>query len=301
MVDVWQARLADDEERLRNDQARLAAGSVALVYVLRDQAEVAASRQELTNAQRDLELALLQLKLVMGVDPASRLTIPAGGELGDGLADLAPGAPPSVAGSGIAEGPLDQGAAALVRQAEQQRPELRSAGARVQAARAATTSVRGEYGLQVNLFAMTDVSNQSPSSGVSFGAIASLPIFNGGQRRARIDAAAAERRRQETEREQQRLEIAREVMAARVTMRAARQNVDTAAAGLTAAQEEHRLALVRYEAGRSAVVEVLDALAARVKAEANVIQARYELGVAGDQLRRALGEPLPGAAAAARE
>ena len=69
----------------------------------------------------------------------------------------------------------------------------------------------------------------------------------------------------------------------------ARQNVTTAEAELTAARAEYEAANLRYQVGRSIVVEVLDALAARTRAESNIVEALFQYNVARDQLLRAVG------------
>ncbi|HXI18815.1 MAG TPA: TolC family protein, partial [Chloroflexota bacterium] len=48
LVEVQRARLRENEERLRVDRARLAQEQIPAFYVLRDEAEVAATQQELT-------------------------------------------------------------------------------------------------------------------------------------------------------------------------------------------------------------------------------------------------------------
>lgn len=133
------------------------------------------------------------------------------------------------------------------------------------------------------------VKGEDPFVGVTYGIVASLPLFNGGQRGARVRTAEAGRRRQEQERERVALQVAQEVSVAILNLRAAEQNVRAARAALTAAQEEYRVANLRYQAGRSIVVEALDALAARVRAESNVVQALFQYNVAQDQLLRAVG------------
>jgi outer membrane protein TolC len=314
LVAVWQARLREDEERLRVDRARLQQQQIPSFYVLRDEAELAATRQELTNAQRDQELSLLQLRTVMGISPVSRievvgsldaepssellqrLTGESGGQGRGGVAPTfrsakTPGGSPALQPSPPEAFPPDL--VPLLRLAEQQRPELRAAGQRVRGAAAETAAIRSSYGPQVNLAAMGDLmkmKGEDPFAGVTYGVVASLPLYNGGQRRARVQAAAAERRREEQERERVALQVAQEVTAALLNLRAAEQNVETARAALTAAQEDYRVALLRYQSGRGIAVEALDALAARVRAEGNVVQALFQYNVARDQLLRAVGD-----------
>lgn len=304
LVEVWQARLNEDRERLRVDRARLEEGQLANVYVLRDEAELAATQQELTNAERDVDLALLQVKTVLGISPASQVEIPGTLEFMPSatlLQDLMKQAPAPSAAS--ASG-LSPEAAALLRLAEQRRPELQAAERRIAAARADAAGVRGSYGPQVNLFAAGDamkMKGEDPFVGTTYGLTASFPLYNGGQRKARLRTADADRRRQEEEQARVALQVAQEVTSALLNLRAAEQNVGTAQAALTAAREEYRVQALRYQAGRSVLVEVLDALSARTRAEANVTQAVFQFNVARDRLLRAVGAPAVTTAPPMRE
>ncbi len=291
VVTVWQQKLQEDEERLREDRARLREGQIPSLYVLRDEAEVAASRQELTNAVRDVELSLVQLRTVMGVSTSSSLEVTGGLEFQPvadflkelGLAEDAPEAPRA----------LTAELAGLLRLAEQRRPELRAADQRIRSARAETATVRGGYRPQINLFAMGDLmkmKGEDPFVGSTYGVAASVPLYNGGQRRARLQTAEAARRREEAELERLALQVAQEVNTGLLNLRAAEQNIRTAQAALASAREEYRVARLRYGAGYSVFVEVLDALTARTRAESNVVQALYQFNVARDRLRRAVGE-----------
>jgi outer membrane protein len=328
LVEVWQSRLREDQERLRVDQARLQQQQVPPVYVRRDEAEVAATRQELTNAERDAELALVQLKTVMGISPASGIEVvgplqyepstdllnrllaleghgdarrqspDASGE-SPRPAEPRPRGKAPIGEDQVPDLPLASGdwrLAPLLRLAERRRPELQAASQRTRGAQAEAASTRSAYRPQINIAAMGDfmkMKEEDPFTGVTYGLIASLPLTNGGQRRARIQTAEAERRRQEVERERIALQVAQEVSTALLGLRAAEQNIGTAQAALTAAQEEYRVALLRYQSGRSIVVEALDALAARVRAEGNVVQALFQYNVERDRLLRAVGELLP--------
>lgn len=303
LVDVQQARLKENEEQLRLDHVREGEGKIPAFFVLRDEAEVAATQQELTNAQRDVDLALLQLKTVMGVHPASEINIvgaleyQAGAALiaqltGPRVATLAAGATsPPTAPTGL---PAD--VSALLRIAERERPELRGAAFRIAGAEAGAAAIGQSYRPQVNAFVMGDISKargQNSSGGTTFGLAASIPIFTGGREHAANETARADSRRQQHERDRIMLEIAQGVNSAYLNLRAAEQNIGTAQAALRSAQEDYRVMLVRYDAGKSVLVELLDAQATRVRAESNVVQALYGYNVARDQLLRSVGVLAP--------
>ncbi len=297
LVDVAQARLKENQERLRVDQEKYGQGSVPLVTVRRDEAETAAAQQEVTNAGRDVELSLVQLKTVMGVSPASRIelsSVNAYEPSADLLKRLLGAQAPAVQ----APAPKDTAAAlpadlaALLRLAERQRPELRAAQERVRGAQAESANARSGTQPQVNLFAMGDAMKargMDPFTGTTFGLAASLPLYNGGLQRAKVQTADAERRKAEQERSRIALQVAQQVQSAYLNLKAAEQNIRTARTAQTAAEEGYRVAQQRFEAGRSVLVEVLDALAARTQAESSVVQALYQYNVAEDQLLRAIG------------
>ncbi len=356
LVEVQQARLRENEEQLRLDRIRAEQGKIPPFFVLRQEAEAASTQQELTNATRDVELSMLQLRTVMGVNPASEFSVPGVLEYqpsADFIARLtgapsstatsstatssrasantalpstpAPtaiaepdnaGAPTPQAPSPLTSAPdggstvppastsasaaasrpnaagLSAGLSALLRVAEHGRPELRAAELRISGAEMETSAISGSYRLQVNAFAMGDVgSSRSGGSfgGVTFGVAASVPLYTGGRRSAAIQTAQAERRRLEHERARIALEIAQGVSAAYLNLNASEQNILAAQAALRSAREDYRVALIRYEAGRSIVVEVLDAQATRVRAESNLVQALFGYNVALDQLLRAVG------------
>jgi len=398
LVEVQQARLREDEERLRVDRARLQQEQIPAFTVLRDEAEAASSRQEVTNAERDVELALLQLKTVMGVHPASNISVAGALEYqpsADFFARLTGAAPtgasamprsmppdsaaaasaaPGTASSGASAPPTGStapGAAApgsevpgatalpssppgtvpdatapetpapasgsavpplaaspsgngsgssangsaraaaglpaaglpaaglpaeltsLLRLAQRQRTELRAAGLRVTSSQAEAEAIGAAYRPQVNAFVMGDIArsqSQRASAGTTFGVAASVPLFTGGRKSAALQTARAQSRRQQHERERVALQVAQEVNAAYLNLRAAEQNILTARAALRSAQEDYRVALVRYQAGRSIVVEVLDALAARTRAQSNLVQAMFGFNVEQDRLLRSVGQ-----------
>lgn len=306
LVDVWRERLDADREQLRIDRIRAEEGKIPPFYVLRAEAELAQSQQQLTNAERDVELALVQLKTVMGINLLSELTLAevleytpsalwlprltaAPGARVPG--DIVPATPPLPRSQIIFTMP--DVLPALLRLAEKRRPEFQSASQMVRAAEAATSAARGESRPQINLFAMGDAGRsemEGAFSGVTYGVVASYPLFDSGLRHARQREAEAGQRREEQQRERIVLTVAQQVTNALLNLRAAERNVQTALEVLEAAREDYRVARIRYEAGKSIPVEVLDALAARTRAEQNTVQAKYLFNAARDQLQRAVGD-----------
>ncbi len=354
LVAVQRDRLIANEEQLRLDRVRADEGKIPPFFVLRQEAEVAAAQQELTNAERDVELALLQLKTVMGIGLESNLiiegdleyvpsaeliarlsgatatttappiavpnaTVPdantiapevAAPNTGSSVPTATPNreatAPPAPFPSTGADVPNPQiptstptilapDLSALLRVAQRTRPELRAAGARVTGAQLESGAIGASYKPQLNAFAMGDfgASGGNRNAGTTFGLVASIPVFTGGRRKASLQIADARRRQLESEREQLALEIAQSVQAAYLNLNAAERNVGTAQVALTSAREDYRVAQIRYQSGRSTIVDVLDALASRTRAQSNVVQALFAYNVARDTLLRAVGELAP--------
>lgn len=274
-VKIAQENLREQQERLRVDEIALEVGRIPAYYVLRDKAEVAAAQQQLTNAQRDLAIAVLQLRQDMGLPMEETL------QLTDALV-YAAGAPPA--------------ADSLVLEAYANRPALSAASARVVAAQRQVALKRSAFRLQVNAALMADAfvplegDSRSFRGGYTAGIIASLPLLDGGARRAEVAEAEAMVARAEADREALKLEVSREVHEALLAFHAADQNVRTAEAAVAAAEEDARIAWERYEAGKAINLEPLSALAALVAARTNYAQALFAQRVTLDAVNRAVGE-----------
>ena len=270
-VKIYVQQMSDTEERLRVDEAAFKVGKIPEFYVLRDRAELANAQQMLTNAKRDLEIARVDLKSVMGLPQQSELL------LIEALSE-----PPSI----------EQTLPALLAQAEQKRPELQAARQQVTAASAGVGVARSAYRPQVGLTLMADSmkpEGMSSFTGIAGGVIAALPILDGGRRRADLREAQVKVRQAQQQQAAIQLEVERQVATAWQNLLAARQNIQTSQVALASAEEEYRVAQLRYTSGKSINVEVLDALVALVRAHSNQIQALYEVNVANDELARAIG------------
>lgn len=270
LIEAYERDLQAREELLRVDEVKFEAGKIPLYYYLRDKTRLAEAQQMLVSGRRDREVAMYDLGVLLGLDTPAELQ----------LAEPPGYAPPEV------------DAAAALKDAAARRPELAAVRARTDAAAEAITAAKAEYRPQVAAALMLDLmkADGMPSEGgYTAAVVASLPLADGGRRAAEVTAAEA-RRQQLTQRERQLTQaIAREVMTALANLRAADQNTRTAMEAVAAAEEDYKVARVRYDAGKAINLEPLDALAALLRARVNLAQALFDLSSATDDLTRATG------------
>jgi outer membrane protein TolC len=272
MLKVQQENLAQQRERLRVDQAAEEAGKIPVYYVLRDKAEVADAEQGAAKAARDVETALLDLRVAIGIPSATPL------ELSDKLM-YEPMAPTLDVEAAVA--------AALLK-----RPETASKQAAIEAARREVRARRAAYRPQVDAMLMMEgiKTSESTMGGYTLGVVAALPILDGGSRAADVAEAEAMLRRAEKESVGQNLEVERQVRAALVTLVTADHCVRTSMEAVASADEDYRVALLRYQAGKAINLEPISALAGLVKAKTNLAEALYDHNLARDAFMRAQGE-----------
>ncbi len=299
LMRVAEAYVAAMEERVRVDKVAAQVGRIPEFWVLRSEAELANARQMLANAQRDYEIALITLKAIMGIHPDSEITLTdeLGRDAGRGTRDGKERDEERGTRDELKVGELlERGK--LLTEAMEKRPELQAALRQAEAQSHAVRAAKALYAPQVSLMAMADYMRGTGdmgqgTEGYLAGIVIGLPVLDGGRRKAMVGEAQAMQEKALAEVERLKLQIASEVDIALRELKAALQNVQTAKAALKAAEEDERVAKVRYEAGRSVLVEYLDALAALVRAQVNYAQAIYEFSVAQDKLLRAVGKGLP--------
>lgn len=287
------AVVTESEERLRADRARGEQGRIPAYFVDQDEADLAAARQTVTDAERDAELSLAALKTAMGLSVSAPL------ELGETTTAplLAALVSEMTAGKSVAPDAAPEVVVqALWSRAQKERPELWAQASRVASARSGERAAGAQYRPQVNAFVMGDAlrgAGQTGTTGVTYGLAASVPLLDGGSGRARKDEARAMREEQEAEESRTRLAIEQEVNEAYRRATTAEQNVATATAALTSAKAAYKAADARYQAGRSVLSELLGVSAQRIRAETELLRALLERDVTQDQLRRAVGVLLP--------
>ena len=275
LVDAAQSRLTAEDEQVRVTQEKVNTGRSAPVDLLREQAEQADAQEALLRAQNDAALGLVNLKVVLGVSQDSPITL---SDTLDGLAGQPIALPVSL---------QEAQRLALAR-----RPELAAAAQIAEAAKAAVRDAQGAYQPQVYGVAMGDamaLTQGRSRAGYSVGITASLPLVDGGQRRADVDAAKARMARAEAEAQVVQQTVTQEVTAAWLNLQVATVANRATGAGLIAAREAYRLADLRYNAGKSVAAERLDALAALTRARGSQAQVTSDLVIARAKLKRSMG------------
>jgi multidrug efflux system outer membrane protein len=266
---------------------RFEAGLTSALDLRQAEAELASTAAQIPDLERQIAQTEHRLSLLLGRNP---------GGIGRGR-PLAGQVFPPVVPAGLPSALLER--RPDIRQAE---AGLVAANARIGVARAAffpQISLTGFFG--VESVALSDLFT-GPSRIWQFGPTVTLPIFTGGRNRANLALVEAQQRETLLRYEQAIQQAFREVEDALVAHGKAREALVENEAAVRASREALTVAELRYAAGRTGYLDVLDAqrtvLAAEL-AQSRTLRAQL---VAVVQLYRALGGgwvPEPGPPAAA--
>lgn len=275
LVATQTARVRAAEEMAANARAQLEAGRGIEATVQRAEAELAEARRGLASAENGRDKAVLDLLEAMGAPMDRPVT----------LADSLESVP--------ARPTLEDSLAA----ADARRGELQAARRRLQARRGDADSAAGALRPQVYGFAMGDAFSPRDAmgrqSGFTYGLVVSLPLLDGGARAADAASARAGVARAEADVARVRLRVEKEVRQAWLDLGTADANLTSAEAELAAAQAAYDVVALRFETGKSILVEQLDALASLTRARSNRAMALYDVRLALARLDRAIGDADP--------
>jgi outer membrane protein TolC len=266
-----QARVVATTEMERVANAQLEAGRGIAATVSRAVAESADARRALSTAGNDEAKALLDLKMEMGVDLGTSIS----------LTDVLAYSEPK---SELAE---------AIQVALRNRGDVRAAELRLEQVQQLSRAVGASGAPQLYMVAMGDQASSHGMTnrpGYSAGLTLSFPIFDAGQRREDREQALAGVRKAYAEQSQVKLNAEREVRASWLDAETAAANYQTARFAVEAADAAYQVIRLRVENGKSTQVEQLDALAALVRSRANLAQALYDHAIALARLERAKGE-----------
>ena len=277
-VAVAEQALKNAQDRQATTEAYLRAGTGTRFDVLRAQTEVANAQQSLIAARNRVSLAIAALNNLLSLDQNTPIE--------------------AVEASEAAEPQREFNAS--VSEAYENRPEILQAEAQIRAAERgvflALRSVLPSFGLGWNFQFTPDQGGFDPKE-QSWQAVArvTIPLFDAGASRARTQQARADVASARVNKQAALDTVALEVRQAYLAVVEAQDRLNVTSAALEQAQEQYRLAQVRFRAGvtltpgGSPLLEISDAQTALTQAQTNHVNARYDLQNARARLDRAVG------------
>jgi outer membrane protein TolC len=271
--------LTRSESLLKASEARMAVGLASRLDVLRAELQAAQARDSMVSADAALETALERFRVLLGLAPAQPLepeevalpeTLPAESE------------------------PLE----ALVARARERRLELHESRDQVRDAERTLKVSRQGLLPQVDLrFAFSQVGiGQSLSESLRRGdrrtsvlLTTSYPVERAADRAAKAVAELNVEQRQRALRLRE-FEVEAEVRAAVRNLQRIRKSVDLQKGAVELAEQQHRLATLRYQRGLASNFDVVDAEGSLVAARTSLVGLLTDFQVARMELLRATGE-----------
>jgi len=264
-VDVAAAQLA-------NTQARFTAGTVPKFDVTSAQVNLANLTQILITAESRVNIAQTAFNRLLGIDVTSPTQV----------------APVDIP---IIVGKVDIPAAENL--AKSRRPDITIAQTSIALQRKniklqrtgilPTLGVTGAYNYTVVAQGFNS-SSTSWNTAITF----SVPIWDGGVTKARVNEAYADLQAANDAFDTSVLTVTQETSTAALNLEEAAQRTQSTAENVTLAEEALRLANVRYAAGIAVLVEVTNAQSQLTQARFNYVQAQYDYAIALADLQRSI-------------
>lgn len=266
IISSAEARVAAAQELAKIARARFEAGSWIEANVIRAESEVASAQRELATARNEEAKGVLDLQVLIGMDPSEVVVID---EETATITQLS-----------LAE---------ALASAKKNRGTVVAAKARVEAASADVRAAQDQRSPQLYGVAMGDVTNRRDMGGLTLGLALSFPLFDGGRISAETAQARAMKARAEAQLREAELTVVRDVRQAVLDLQTAQTNATSAEASVRAAASALDVIALRVQAGKSILVEQLDALQVLTEARADLARASFEVQVAVARLQRAAG------------
>lgn len=275
LIDVYEEEVVTLQEHLRNVNAQFRVGTVAKVDVLESQVELINAMQNLVNIQNSYDVAVAELNNYIGL-PADTIIRPQ---------------------DNLTYKPYNASLGECTAYALENRADAAMADYSVKRAESAKKSAKSGWLPNVNASITKELDTKDPftnktSDRWTAGFSASWNIFDGGITRAQVNQADAALTRAQEEAAQTREQIQLEVQSAYLQLHAAEKNISTTHASVALAEENHKIAQVRYAAGVGTNLDVMDASRKLTEARSNYSTALYNYNTAKASLERYMGVPV---------
>lgn len=275
LIDVDQESVNTLQEHLDNVNAQYRVGTVAKSDVLASQVQLANAQQALVTAQNNYDIAVSTLNNVIGLPTDTVLDIR--DQLKYTKYDLTQDDCTNYALDNRADG-------AAARYA-------------VKMAEAAVDTAKAGYQPTVNAVATKAIAgdkefNKDHTETWTAGVNASWNVFDNGLTQASIKSANMALAKAQEEAAQTDDQIRLDVRTAYLGLQAAEKNIQTTSVAVTRAEEDYKIAQVRYSAGVGTNLDVMDANEKLTTARTNYYTALYNYNTSKASLDKAMGIPV---------
>ncbi len=277
LIDVEQESVNTLQEHLDNVNAQYRVGTVAKSDVLASQVQLANAQQALVTAQNNYDIAVSTLNNVIGLPTDTVLDIR--DQLKYTKYDLTQDDCTNYALDNRADG-------AAARYA-------------VKAAEAAVETAKAGYQPTVNAVVNKSIGGEKPfrhdhtnSDSWSAGVNASWDVFDNGLTQASVNSANMALAKAKEAAAQTDDQIRLDVRTAYLGLQAAEKNIQTTSVAVTRAEEDYKIAQVRYSAGVGTNLDVMDANEKLTTARTNYYTALYNYNTSKAALDKAMGIPV---------
>lgn len=275
LIEVYEQEVLTLEEHLRNVNAQFRVGTVAKVDVLESQVELANARQNLVNIQNQYDVSVAELNNYIGL-PADTILRPQ---------------------DTLTYRKYDMKLGDCTTFALENRADAAMADYAVKRAESAKRAAKAGWRPSVSAGISKEIDtshlfSHKTSDQWRAGISASWNIFDGGITSAQVNQADAALTRAQEVAAQTREQIQLEVQSYFLQLHAAEKNIGTTQASVTLAEENYKIAQVRYAAGVGTNLDVMDASRKLTEARSNYFTALYNYNTAKASLDRYMGVPV---------
>ena len=278
-IEVAQDSVNTLTEHLKNVNAQYTVGTVAKSDVLGTQVQMANAEQNLINANNSYDVAIASLNNVMGLPTDTELN------LTDSL------------DYNVYEIPLEECTA----YARSNRPDVLIADYQVAIAEAGVQQAKAGYMPKVSAQASKSWAGDSPfgseetdqrygqSNNWTAGLVVSWDIWDNNVTQSKVNQSKAAVAKAEAAAENTRQSGDLEVRTAYLNLKAAEKSINTTQVAVDKAQEDYKIAQVRYAAGVGTNLAVMDAEEKLAQAQTNYYTALYNYNSSKAALDKAMG------------
>ena len=262
------------EDHLKNVQAQYDVGVVAKVDVLRSQVELANAKQTLIQAENSYQVAEANMNKIVGLPMDTNLKL-------DNL---------------LVYNAYDKNMDDCLAYAAEHRPELMQAKYGVDAAKGALLVARSGHMPQVAASATQQwydsnwPGDENGNWGV--GVSVSMNVFDTGVTLSKIHGAEADLKKAEETYRDTVNAVNLDVRSNYLGLREAEKRISTTKLAVEQADEDYRIAQLRYMSGVGTNTDVLDAQVALTQAKTNYMQALYDYNTSKTALETSIGVPM---------